>query len=91
MALQIRNKIDHFSLCLSFERQLSDKNKKSKTILTVIMGSSTKIVWEILAMVFRMAAIVNMADEDVVIFGAFVSVAVLRVFINCGSSMGVKI
>lgn len=32
------------------------------------MGLLTKIVWEILAMVFRMETTVNMVDADVVIF-----------------------
>lgn len=45
------------------------KGKKTNmTILTVIMGLLTKTVCEILAMVFSMAAIVNMVEEDDVIF-----------------------
>lgn len=38
------------------------------TILTVIRGLLTKIVWEILAMLFKMEVTVNMVDADVIIF-----------------------
>lgn len=38
------------------------------TILTVIMGLLTKTVCEILAMVFSMAAIVKIVEEDDVMF-----------------------
>lgn len=38
------------------------------TILTVIMGLLTRIVCEILAIVFSIVVIVNIVDEDDVIF-----------------------
>lgn len=73
-----------------FENQVSKQRKKKYTTLTVIMGLLTRIVCEILAMVFSIAAIVDIVDEDDVIFWALVSAAALRLATNCGRSVGTK-